>query len=394
MIGGLLATLGLVLTAFSTEYYQLFIFFVAIHGLGRALSYAPSLIAVNMYFDKHRSLAAGLGSSGAGVGIFALIPLMQFVFDNYDFTGSFLILSGVALHWSLTAMLYRPLSMHQRFIRTSKDNEVKDIDNDDLFKDLPSKTIVSTHISQQSSQYTTKNNNDSCCKSSFDILFPIENQSSNKNSKKKIFDFGLLKDPSFFCYCLSICLYTMAFRSAFTFFPALMKTRGISEPRAALVLAIVGISDTAGRVLAGFLMDLPALRLVRAALYNSCMFLVSATSFIIPSLQTYWSFVLITCVYTLFTGAYVSQKSVVIVDILGVANMSNSFGLLIVFQGLGTLMGPPLSGAFKDHFGSYDEAFYLGGGCMVVAGFMMILSNIFLKLKTKRREIHGSQVMT
>ena len=58
---------------------------------------------------------------------------------------------------------------------------------------------------------------------------------------------------------------------------------------------------------------------------------------------------------------------------------------MISVQGMGTLVGPPLSGAFKDHFGSYDEAFYLGGGCMVAAAALMILSNLALWLQNRRR---------
>lgn len=47
--------------------------------------YAPSLIIVGMYFDKHRGLAAGLGCSGVGVGTFCIVPFTQWLFDTYDF---------------------------------------------------------------------------------------------------------------------------------------------------------------------------------------------------------------------------------------------------------------------------------------------------------------------
>ena len=37
------------------------------------------------------------------------------------------------------------------------------------------------------------------------------------------------------------------------------------------------------------------------------------------------------------------------VDLLGVTDLSNEFGLVIMFQGLSAFAGPPLAGTFKIH---------------------------------------------
>ena len=44
------------------------------------------------------------------------------------------------------------------------------------------------------------------------------------------------------------------------------------------------------------------------------------------------------------SGVYVSLTSVVLVDLLGLELLTNSFGLLLLFQGLATFIGPPLAG--------------------------------------------------
>ena len=155
------------------------------------------------------------------------------------------------------------------------------------------------------------------------------------------------------------------------------------------MLSVSGVVDTVGRVLAGLLMDLPPLRPLRTYLYNACMVGVAGVAFLLPSLHSFGAFVGVACLYACLTGAYVSQKSVIVVDILGVENMANSFGLLILFQGLGTFVGPPLSGALKDHFGTYDEAFYLGGGVMVAAGALMVASNVLLWSRRRRQRQAG-----
>ena len=92
-------------------------------------------------------------------------------------------------------------------------------------------------------------------------------------------------------------------------------------------------------------------------------------------LQTFQQYLLVCLIYGVFSGAYTSQKSVILADMLGVDEISSSFGILLGFQGLGVLVGVPLSGALKDLFGSYDGAFYLGGAGMVVAGLLMLASN-------------------
>ena len=57
-------------------------------GFGRGLLYGPSIIIVNRYFDKRRSLANGLAASGVGAGTLFLVPLTQVLFDTYGFTVS------------------------------------------------------------------------------------------------------------------------------------------------------------------------------------------------------------------------------------------------------------------------------------------------------------------
>ena len=44
------------------------------------------------------------------------------------------------------------------------------------------------------------------------------------------------------------------------------------------------------------------------------------------------------------SGVYVSLTSVVLVDLLGLEMLTNSFGLVLMFQGIATLIGPPIAG--------------------------------------------------
>jgi len=48
----------------------------------------------------------------------------------------------------------------------------------------------------------------------------------------------------------------------------------------------------------------------------------------------------------LYTGAYVCLTPIVLVDLLGLEKLSNAFGLVLLFQGIGAVAGPPFAGFF------------------------------------------------
>lgn len=43
-------------------------------------------------------------------------------------------------------------------------------------------------------------------------------------------------------------------------------------------------------------------------------------------------------------SSYVCLTSVLLVDLIGIEKLTNAFGLILLFQGVGTVIGPPISG--------------------------------------------------
>ncbi|XP_005092276.2 monocarboxylate transporter 12 [Aplysia californica] len=427
MLGGIIFSAGVYLTGYASNIYLLFLYYGLLQGVGRGLFSGPALVIVNKYFDKHRSLATGLGTSGVGVGTFAITTLTQYLFDNYDFQSIFLILSGVALHVLLVAMLFRPLSWSKKYQsinnrqHSNKKTDIPTISqtrnsiSSSTLYGLQSTESLDKESSTCSSEYghferstndlltmedgksrksqekdkskkdDSEENYDCCLRDTFQILFPVDNIDGVKKSDKKLFEFHLLRNPSFLLFCISILLFTMAFKAAFTFMAALAESRGISPTNATLILSIAGATDTFGRIGAGIILGFPRLRSLRHIFFNFFVFAIASISFVMPLLQSFVFFCIVCGLYGILTGAYVSQKSVVLADMLGAKQISSSFGMLICFQGFGTLLGVPLSGALKDFFGNYDGVFYLGGASMAVAGILMLASNIVL-WRQKRQE--------
>jgi len=184
-------------------------------------------------------------------------------------------------------------------------------------------------ISEQSSSWIKK------------MLCCANNGKSKFSEKKKIFEFH-----RFLCFCIAILLFTVAFQSAFVIIPAYAKQNGMDDLHASYLIAFAGGFDGIGRICSGIILDLKSVKKYRIFIYNAIMVLVGSVSFIIPSLHTFKHLAILCSFYGLLVGTYISQKSVIIVDILGIKKLVNSFGMLICFQGIGMFLGPPIAGDY------------------------------------------------
>lgn len=72
---------------------------------------------------------------------------------------------------------------------------------------------------------------------------------------------------------------------------------GVSKDDAALLLSILGISNTVGRLVAGWLADRPVVDSV--AFHNSCLLVAGAATCVVPLLSSYE----LICVYLVVYGA-------------------------------------------------------------------------------------------
>lgn len=77
------------------------------------------------------------------------------------------------------------------------------------------------------------------------------------------------------------------------------------------------------------------------------------------------------CKICLFVGALVGLTSVILVDLLGIDKLTNAFGLLLLFQGIGSFIGPPIAGSMFDQTQSYTASFIFAGSSMVLSGFIL-----------------------
>ncbi|XP_015610429.1 monocarboxylate transporter 12 [Cephus cinctus] len=178
-------------------------------------------------------------------------------------------------------------------------------------------------------------------------------------------DVSLLKSPTFLVLAASGALTMMGFYTPFVYLQARAESAGMEPSKTMFLLSVVGIGNTIGRVACGIISSFPG---VNALLVNNVFISIAglATVFSGKSLTQEYQFLYAAC-FGLSISVFVSLRSILVVDLLGLEKLTNAFGLLLLFQGVAATIGAPLAGAFIGPNGDYDFSFYLSGSLIFVS---------------------------
>ncbi|XP_069128571.1 monocarboxylate transporter 13-like isoform X1 [Argopecten irradians] len=357
LAGSILMGIGLLLTAFSTNLLFTFGCFAIAGGVGNCLVYTPSVVVVGHYFSRRRGLAVGIATSSFGAFLFP--TLIEYLFDQYGFRGAFLMLSAIALNTMVCGCVFRPLKTIQKY-----KSETALINNGS-----PSCDINGGHLSKPISnkRHTLCDNCVHCCKS------------VNKYTRKLL---DILGNYRYLSFCVAIVMFSIAFQSAYAFIPLYSTQIGITDQDSTYIIAVTILADGLGRIGIGALLDMGCVKQHRIMLYSISLLLVGAVSLILPSTRTLAELLVVCSIYGVLMGGIISQKSVIVVDILGIKKLADAFGLLSFFQGIGVFVGPPITGLLRDIKGDYSYGFYFGGGATVAGATIFFIANVIHLTKT------------
>lgn len=186
---------------------------------------------------------------------------------------------------------------------------------------------------------------------------------------REMMNFSILKDPIFIVFTISNFLTSIGFNVPYVYLAAQADVLQIDTKQASYLLGIIGIANTVGRIILGYLSDKPWVN--RLLVYNLSLTICGiATAFSVMCLDFY-SLATYSAIYGFTIGAYVGLTSVILVDLLGLEKLTNAFGLLLMFQGIASFVGPPLAGWLYDITLSYNPGFILAGTTIAMSGVML-----------------------
>ncbi|XP_041952888.1 monocarboxylate transporter 1b [Alosa sapidissima] len=353
MCGGLLSGCGLVAASFCNSVEGLYFCVGVIGGLGLSFNLNPALTMIGKYFYKRRPIANGIAMAGSPVFLSTLSPLNTWLYDQFGWRGSFLILGGLLLNCCVAGALMRPLGPK-----------------------APPPKIEDPKVELESSA----------------VAKPAQKRSAIEVINSFI-DLTLFKHRGFLLYLLGNVVMFFGLFSPLIFLSNYAKDEGISKEKAAFLLSILAFTDMFARPSMGLVANTrwvrPRIQYFFAAsvLYNGICHLLA------PLSVDYLGFALYAVFFGIAFGWLSSVLFETLMDLVGAQRFSSAVGLVTIVECGPVLLGPPLLGKLKDVYHNYRYTYMACGVILVVASVFLFVGmgiNYTLLEREKRAEERNS----
>ncbi|XP_026100118.1 monocarboxylate transporter 4-like [Carassius auratus] len=330
MVGGLFASLGMIMASFSTSIIHIYLSTGVITGLGLALNFQPSLIMLNRYFSEKRPLANGLAAAGSPVALCCLSPLGQVLQYNYGWRGGFLILGGILLNCCACGALMRPLKAPQK---TSE----------------------------------------------------VDEKEKESKPKPKLLDFTVFKDRGFLIYTVAAAIMVLGLFVPPVFVVSYAKELGNEDTKSALLLTILGFIDIFARPTCGIIAGLKWVRPRCVYLFSFAMLFNGTTDLLGSMAKDYPSLVVFCIFFGISYGMVGALQFEVLMAIVGTEKFSSAIGLVLLVEAVAVLVGPPGAGRLLDATKNYMFVFLLAGCEVILSALVLAICNmLFIKRKPQQ----------
>ncbi|KAM7386127.1 hypothetical protein PAMA_008983 [Pampus argenteus] len=338
MVGGLFASLGMILASFSTSIIHIYLSTGVITGLGLALNFQPSLIMLNRYFSEKRPLANGLSAAGSPVALCCLSPLGQVLQYKYGWRGGFLILGGILLNCCVCGALMKPL--------------------------VAPKSLKAKDLEQDKEEGT---------------------EGRTKKPKAKLLDFSVFKDCGFVIYTVAASIMVLGLFVPPVFVVSYAKELGNEDTKSALLLTILGFIDIFARPTCGLIAGLKWVRPRCVYLFSFALIFNGITDLIGSQANDYTSIVVFCIFFGISYGMVGALQFEVLMTIVGTEKFSSAIGLVLLMESIAVLVGPPGAGRLLDATKNYMYVFLLAGSEVVLSALVLATCN-FLFIRNKSSE--------
>ena len=108
LLGSTLCIAGLVSTSYVKSLTVMYFTYSALYGLGTCFIYNPCFLVIATYFTEKLSVATGVVSVGASVGVLYTGPLLQVLLDSFEWRNTFRIMAAVYVLVTILSLSFNP----------------------------------------------------------------------------------------------------------------------------------------------------------------------------------------------------------------------------------------------------------------------------------------------
>ncbi|XP_029032211.2 uncharacterized protein LOC114871012 [Osmia bicornis bicornis] len=200
---------------------------------------------------------------------------------------------------------------------------------------------------------------------------------------KGMMDFSMFLELHFLLLSLSTILLFTWFIVPYFYLAEHLTRNSYTESDAANLLSIIGITNTIGMIGLGWAGDQPWMNVSKT--YTWCLVACGIATVLMSILTPYYNWLMVTsAAFGLFFASSFSFTPVILVELIPLERFTTAYGLSLLCQGIGNLLGPPLAGWLFDVTDSWDLSFHMAGGWIIVSGLL-----VGLVPYTKNRKIWG-----
>ncbi len=323
---GLTAGLGLLITSQIHTFWQIYLSYSFLLGIGTSGTIVAVASAVSRWFRKNRGLAIGIATSGAGLGTVIIAPFAGFLITELGWRYSLIIIGVITIvvSLSLSALLREsPDKSSQQQSNTESNNSIKELTNSERSHQVVGITLLQA-----------------------------------------------IKTRSYWMLFFAWILYASCVSLLTTHIVPYATDLGFTTIEASTVLSIAGIAMTLSRLSGGRISDMIG-RKKPAAFY--ALLGAAALLTLIWSHQL-WLLYLSAAIYGTFWGGFGINNLVIATDIFGSRHIGSIMGALDMGYSIGAALGSALGGIIFDSTGSYNLAFIIGSLFILVTIPMVTLT--------------------
>lgn len=107
IVGGIISVTAMFATSFVNSLVPIYMTYSILWGMGSSMSYVPTFLIVDRYFERRRSLANGIITAGSAVGALVMGPTINALLKSVGWRQTMRFLGGVAGVMILAALSYR-----------------------------------------------------------------------------------------------------------------------------------------------------------------------------------------------------------------------------------------------------------------------------------------------
>ncbi|EJD00226.1 MFS general substrate transporter [Fomitiporia mediterranea MF3/22] len=205
-------------------------------------------------------------------------------------------------------------------------------------------------------------------------VFTMNSHLPAVTSLPKLLDFHTLASPGYVLYVASTFLAFLGLYTPLTFLTVSAEAIGMNANLAFYSVSLANTASAVGRLISGAV----AVRYGSMNVIIICTAMAAVCTYVWPFLSTDGAFITVTVLYGITSGAFICLVAAPVAYFGAINDVGRRTGLQMTIMAIGALIGPPISGAIKEHHSSFHEVGIFAGTVILTSIFLMLSSKFYI----------------